>query len=501
MTKFRNTVKKYWDLLISKIDTPIWLEIFFVVIIILRIPSFFEPYYYGDEMIYLTLGEGIKQGVPLYSGLHDNKPPFLYLTASLAGNVFIFKALLAVFNLISVYLFWKLTRALFPKKESLATISTILFGILTTIPLFEGNIANAENFMMVPTLLAFLYLFTKNLNFKNTFVIGVLFSLASLFKIVAAFDILGLIAFWLIYSTSRKELLETIKKTVYLSLGFIAPIAVTFVWYYFRGAFEEYLIAAYLQNFGYLSSWKRSSEEIPFLIKNGPLLIRFGIMIFGFILLWFLRNKLSKQFVFVTAWLLSTLFAVSLSERPYPHYFLQSLAPVSILLGMLFTLQTLEQSLTIIPLTVAFFVPFYFKFWYYPTYPYYTRFINFSSGNTSTNEYFDKFSKYTNTNYEIAAFLAKSSQKNESVFVWSSDSSTIYALSRRLPPTKYVADYHFKDFSTEKETIQTLQNNKPKFIVITENSHPFNMLNSFVNENYYIISEKDKYQIWLNINK
>ena len=55
----------------------------------------FEPYYYGDEMIYLALGQGLRQGIPLYLGLHDNKPPLLYLTAAISGNLFLFKVILA----------------------------------------------------------------------------------------------------------------------------------------------------------------------------------------------------------------------------------------------------------------------------------------------------------------------------------------------------------------------------------------------------------------------
>lgn len=500
MAIWNKIILPLWNRLITIIDTPLWLEIFFVVILLLRIPSFFEPYYYGDEMIYLTLGEGVRQGVELYSGLHDNKPPLLYLTAAISGNLFVFKVLLAGFNLLSIYLFWKLVKVLFPNKETLHKVGTIIFGIFSTLPLLEGNIANAENFMMVPILLAFIYVFTKKDNFRNMFLVGILFSLASLYKIVAAFDIMGLVAFWFIF-TKKGDFINLFKKIIYLSLGFLIPILLTFAWYYFKGAFSEYLIAAYLQNFGYLSSWKRSSEEIPFLVKNGPLLIRFGLMISGFVLLWFLRNKLSKQFVFVSSWLLATLFAVSLSERPYPHYFLQSLAPTTILLAMLFTLRRVEQSLTIIPLALAFFVPYYFKFWYYPTIPYYERFIKFATKQTEKNEYFNQFSDEVSDNYKIADFLAKSASKEDQVFVWSGDSAAIYSLSRRLPPTKYVADYHFKDFSSEEETIRELDDAKPKFVVITPNSKSFKSLDVFLDQNYYIISEVGSSQIWLYLHK
>ena len=47
-------------------DIPGWLLAILSSVFLLRIPSFFEPYYYGDEMIYMTLGQGVRQGLTLY---------------------------------------------------------------------------------------------------------------------------------------------------------------------------------------------------------------------------------------------------------------------------------------------------------------------------------------------------------------------------------------------------------------------------------------------------
>jgi len=492
-------MKRIWDKIISIIDTPLWLEIFFAIIFILRIPSFFEPYYYGDEMIYLALGEGIRQGLPLYLSLHDNKPPLLYLTAAIAGNLFIFKVILAFWNIITVYGFWKLVKALFPQSRRIQNTSTILFGIMTTLPLFEGNTVNAELFMIGPVIFAFWILISKENSIKNLFISGLLFSFASLFKIPAAFDILGIIIFWLAFTKLKlQSIKEFVRKAFYLSLGFITPIALTFVWYYFAGSFKEYLIAAFLQNFGYVSSWRPSTIELTFLEKNGPLLIRAGIMFLSFIILILLKNKLSKNFILLSAWLIATLFAVTLSERPYPHYFVQSLAPLSILLGMLIGLKNIEQGLSIIPLTIAFFVPFYFKFWYYPTLSYYQRFAEFSVGKINKENYFNKFSENINTNYKVADYLLSSTNKNDKVFAWSNDSSAIYSLSRRMPPTKYVADYHFNDFSRPEEIISILSKENPKFIVVSKNSFEFPELNVFLTQNYSIITQIDTTNIWIS---
>src|SRR3990170_7823229 len=152
------SVKEILTSVSKKLHTPGWLFVLLLIVLLLRIPSFFEPYSYGDEMIYLTLGEAIRQGIPLYSGIHDNKPPLLYIVAAIAGSLFWFKAILALWHIITVFLFWKLTKALFPSKEKLGKIATVIFALFTTIPLLEGNIANAELFLIGPIIGAFLLL-------------------------------------------------------------------------------------------------------------------------------------------------------------------------------------------------------------------------------------------------------------------------------------------------------------------------------------------------------
>ena len=493
-------MKKFLD----KIHIPNWLILILAVVIILRIPSLFEPFYYGDEAVYLTLGEGIKQGVPLYSGLHDNKPPLLYLTAAVAGNVFWFRAILIFWSLATIILFWNLSKKLFPPsdgaspKTRLHQIATVIFAFLTTIPLLEGNTANAENFLIGPVIAAFLILFSKKLTVKKVFFAGLLFSVAALFKIPAAFDFPVIIVFWIITSLSKKtDFIKIMKNTAVLSLGFILPIVLTFIWFKFQGAFKEYFIAAFLQNIGYLSSWKDPAiKQEPFLVKNAALLIRAGIVFLGSATAFLLRKKLSRQFIFLTIWLLFTLFAATLSERPYPHYLIQSLAPVSLLFAILFTQKTLEQSLTVIPLLIFFIVPVYYRYWIYPTASYYTRFFQFATKKINKEEYFAKFSPNTNRNYKIADFLQKSSRLNDKVFVWSPDSPVIYALSRRLPPIKYVADYHINDFSSKAAAAVSLSQNPAKFIIITPDASPFPEIAPLLKRRYILVNNTEGVYIW-----
>jgi 4-amino-4-deoxy-L-arabinose transferase-like glycosyltransferase len=468
-------------------NLPNWLLGILALIFILRIPSFFEPYYYGDEMVYLTLGQSVRQGLTLYKDIHDNKPPLLYLTAAVAGNLFWFKVILAFWNVLTIIIFYKLAKFLFEKNQKAQKISTFLFALLTTLPFLEGLTVNSELFMIVFTILGLLMLLKNNVKSKEIFLAGILFGLGTLFKIPAAFDAPIIVFYWLItdgFSNWRKIL----KDTFILVLGFLTPLLITFVWYFFKGALPEYINAAFLQNIGYVSSFRPGDVQKPFLVRNAPLLIRGLIVLVCSSILYFLRKKLSKKFILFSLWTLFGLFAITLSERPYPHYLIQIIAPVSFLFATFFADKSLEQSLVVIPLTVAFFVPVYYKFWFYPTTSYYLRFINFAVHRETKSQYFDGFSSTTNKNYAIAQFLATSSKTSDRVFMWSPDSAAVYALAKRLPPIKYVVDYHINDYSTKAREAKNIAASPPKFIILTDD-YPYMELKPLIKQKYILINK------------
>ena len=50
----------------------------YVLSIILRIPSFFEPHWYTDTGIYSAIAEALNHNGVLYKTIIDNKPPLIY---------------------------------------------------------------------------------------------------------------------------------------------------------------------------------------------------------------------------------------------------------------------------------------------------------------------------------------------------------------------------------------------------------------------------------------
>jgi hypothetical protein len=173
----------------------------------------------------------------------------------------------------------------------------------------------------------------------------------------------------------------------------------------------------------------------------------------------------------------------------------QAIPAISVMIGMLFTLKSFEQTLVIIPLTLAALTPVYYNFWRYETLPYYKNFIHFATNKISKEEYFSTFGGNVLRNYKTAKTIVSLTDRDDRIFIWG-DSSAVYALSRRLPPIKYVADYHIKDFSSNDEVIEKVEVSEPKLIIILPDAPNFPALLNFLDKNYIQIESIDGVQIW-----
>lgn len=465
---------------LRKIHIPNWIVLVLGLIFLFRVPSLFEPYYHHDEMVSLTAGIGMNQGLSLYKDIYVDNSPLLYLIAAISGNLFWFRAILALWMMITTVFFYKLAEILFPKKHLIVLGATVAFAILTTIPLFEGQIAHAEAFALGPTIAAFHILLSRELTKKNLLIAGVLFSISALFKVPSVFDIGAVIFIWIVSPKRGKyDVSQFIRQSLFLLSGFIVPILFTFVWYAFGGSFNEYLTAAFLQNKEFYA----------------PLIVRGVFLGLGLVILYMFRKKLSGSFLFAAAWLIFSLFAATLSATPNPHHLIQVVPSVSLLIGVLLASQSIEQPLPIIPLFLFSLSIVYFQFAYQPIASYYQRFLLFNGGQITKEEYFAGFDKNATRNYEIAQYLLTSSNEREKVFVWG-DSPTIYALSKRLPPTKYLSAEHINRFSTQDAVFDSLVKTKPKFVITLPSAPDFPSLEILLQSEYLLIDSLDGAQIW-----
>ena len=221
-----------------------------IVFFLFRLPSLTEPYWYGDEGIYHAIGMGLRDGRLLYSEIWDNKPPLLYLIYTIFSEQFYIRFLSLLFGVASVWAFFQLATTLLKDKKA-EIAATVFFTILFGIPLLEGNIANAENFMLLPIILAcclFYATITKeqeNGTGRTSFIAGILLGFAFLTKTVALFDLLALLVFYFLHTFKYEKihprsLIAHIPSLLLpaprnLILGFFLPYMISLMYFIFQG--------------------------------------------------------------------------------------------------------------------------------------------------------------------------------------------------------------------------------------------------------------------------
>ena len=445
--------------------------ILLILTCLLRLPSLFEPHWYGDEGITLTVGQQLRRGLTLYKDVADNKTPLLYFLAAKAVTLFNFKLLTFFWVLTTLFCFLKLASKLTPKRKILAII---VFIFLTSTPILEGNIINGEIFAILPMIIS-VYLFWQ----KNYFLCGILASISFLFKHPFLFDFLSLPVFLIFFNQdSYKKLFLKMSK---LTAGFLLPLSFISIYFYHQGALIDFIDHAFLNNLKYIS-W-----QTEIIMPQGLILIKTLILLLFIIVAYKKKKELTKKEAFISLWLSFSLFGTTLSTRSYSHYLLQVVPPFSLMIGM--SLNFIKIFLIILLLTVNI---FQFKLDFDSFHYLLSYYQNFLRGNS-----YHFYGDDVETTYEIADFLRRNAKFNEPIFVWSNNSS-IYALSQRKPAGKYIAAYHIKtDPNREKETIKDLTGQKPRFIVVTlPIKHQFLELAALLAEEYNLIREKTDYQIY-----
>jgi len=468
---------------------------------ILRIPSLFEPNRYADEDIYLTMGMAIRRGLALYRDIHDNKPPMIYYTAALAGSVMGFRLLLLVWNLINVVIVYKLA-GWFLNKKWTVLLATSLFGIFSTIPLLEGNIANGEIFMIMPAAAGTL-IFLRKIKVPRRqlrsqagkeklwgyLVAGGLFAVGFLYKIPVIFDLIALLIWFIFYEAeSWKDLFKRFfdKKVWLLGIGFLLPIVLSLVLYFAQGAGETYVKATLGQNVGYVSSWE--GGRAPFyqsgMFQRGVILVTLSLLIF------FFRRKMGGKRSLILLWSAFAIFGANLSGRPYPHYLIQVVTPLVILVGLLFESKSVSFYLNSLLVVLVFGGSlFWYKYWYYKSLPYYKDFIEYAAGGETKDKYWKSFGDGVQQNYLVGKLVKIITSPTDHIFVWGTEPA-IYFLAERLPVGKYTVSYHILDFGAKEETMTKLKKEMPKVVMtIDSEGADFDELRMFLDEKYVPIDK------------
>ncbi len=528
----------FYKVIDRKVKRSMPLVLLLLLVLLLRLPNFAEPYWYGDEGIYLTIGQALNKGYGLYSEIIDHKTPLIYVLAQV-GTQTNFRLLLVLWMLATTKFFYFFALKLFENKQAPAIISTILFILLTTLPWFEGNIPNGELFVLGFVLLGAILLtktayFSSLLNTKketkfskkeSVFLLaaGASLGLGILTKVPALFDAGALMTAGFFAVTNKftfiprktewvKALQNTLLRWGLLTAGIALPIIASVLYFTAKGTAADYLQFGLLYNFHYAGSW-----GLPFESKLLQMLFtlpgKFALTAGIILLLTFLRKHVRPIYQFLGAWFVLALFASLLSNRPYPHYFIQVIPPLVLLTGQAAAdfmsikgklpqalmrtkhLQTLLIPLGAIGLFSA--VLILLNVGLYPVKSYYSNWWQFFSGAISREEHRQSFNYLMKDNYSAAAIIKTAG--SDRLFIWGTN-PMLYALSGATPTGRFTVSFHIKDLDAFDETFEDFVAVSPEFVVVMNNEKdPFPNFYTYLHNNYRPYKNLDNFILWRRI--
>jgi len=449
--------------------------------VFLRLPSLFEPYWYGDEGMYLAIGQSLRKGSILYTQIHDNKPPSLYYLAALGQTVFGFRLILFILMIPTVYFFNKLAKKFL--AINLSSWATIIFIVITSIPLIEGNISNAEMFMLLPTILA-IYFFVSQKSILSTAIVGLLLGVSFTIKIPVVFELFFVVV-WLII-INIKNIKESIINILLLSLAFLVPTLVQVLYFFSKGALASYLYAAIFQNFNYISNLEvvTSNNVTPY---SMAFKLAFLTIFIFLISLFYVKKKINKNTAFLSLWFIFTIFAALLSSRPYAHYLIQIIPSLILILFLLLSkIPKSNKFVSIVCLFIFTSIVIKYKYYFYPVFSYYSTSYQYIFNKVDKEKYYLLFDDYVPSVYQISQYIKENTSPGDKIFIWD-NLPFVYSLSQRLPVGRYTTAYHVHDFNAYDETITQLKVDLPTYIIYKKQEHnDFNDLVDFINLYYYL---------------
>lgn len=494
------------------------LVIVLATLIILRIPNFYEPYWYGDEAIYLTIGNAMNNGQKLYSEIVDHKTPLIYYLARVPDQIS-FRWLNLGWMLVTTVLFYVLAEKLF-KRPWLSTIVTALFMILTTTPWLEGNIPNGELFVAGFVMAGMVLLartqvwqqfFTQTLSSKSLSTptellllaaSGAFFGLGLLTKVPALLDLgAGLLLFWfmalrLIWQTKMnwsKVFSQLLPAMISFGVGALVPLIFSVIYFISIGSGQAYLNFGLLYNLHYTQTWKQEYGS-AFLNWAFTLPGKTALMAAALVLFSLLSKKLKPSALFALGWFVVALFALLLSNRPYPHYFVQLMPAAALLVGVAIeSLVTLLSRKNILGAGLGLTLPIA-AFWLtaavmmklnaglYDTEVYYKKFWALMTGKISRQDYNHSFDSLVAENELVAADLTVI--KPHRMFIWGTN-PTLYAQTKIVPAGRFTVAFHIQDLKVYDETMAEIKQANPEVIIVMKNEeHSFPALNEYLKREY-----------------
>lgn len=472
--------------------TDLIIGTFILLLILLRLPSVFEPHWHSGEGSFASVANALDNGTLLYKDIWTDKSPttfIIYYFAKYAQdlNLVFIKIISLIFSIATLILTYKLANKLLSKKVALVTSFT--FAILLGLPIIEANSANSENFFVFFTILG-IYLCLSNKTYKYLLA-GLSFGVATQFCIRPFFEIFAVILYLAIVNAKSGKIKLFVKNTSLIGIGFALIWLPVLGYFQNKGILDDFLCTIFTSD----NIHSSTDNSLGFIIFQNTLLARTIIttLILIFSTSIYLKDKIKNAHFLISLWGSLVVFSILFSQKTQPHYLIQAVPVFAIATGLLVRRLIRERNITqkiqslVLYLLILFFSISLFT--HGRAFPqtiragnYYINFYKYLSGKMDTVAYTKSFSEDTYYSYRLNSFLKQNFSSEKDVYVWTAN-PWIYYLSDLESPVRYLQSYEAAKNWNEVKT--SLTENPPALIIIDRTSQNPNELIKFLEENDY----------------
>lgn len=427
--------------------------------LLLRVPFLSEPLE-RDEGAYAYIGSRILAGEVPYRDIFDHKTPAVYyiyafIIKAFGGTVLSIRLFSTFYTMLSTLAVFYLAYLIF--NPPIALLAAGLFSLFSSGPMVQGTGANAEVFMVLPLVLAFIFFLIGEREKKPAwlFAAGVLSGLAVMIKQLALFNFLALLI--MIMWMGR----ERIKSGALMILGFLVFPAAFLIYFRFQGALSDFLYCTVFVNRTYATALSRFSlldrlDEAIYMAK-GVFREESLLLLGAFMFLFGLRKKEER---WLLIWTGAALAGVAAPMLFFGHYFLQLLPALAILAAAGF-FRTFQEGRAWQKWAVSVLALILMIIVYQGESPYFLRLKPYQ---ISTAKYgTDSFARAHYYSHDLAAVIPP----NKSLLVWDSHPEVYYYL-RKKSPSRYIYWFPWMGFKMRDELKQESYLKKPDYIFKTD---------------------------------
>jgi hypothetical protein len=464
---------------IPRIPRPVLFVILFVALFVFAYfvrAKFFNVPLERDEGEYAYIAQLIDAGGVPYKDAVDQKPPAVFYVYLLIFKLFGASAKSIhvgafVYNYITAIVVFLLARKLFDDKT--AFISAFIYAFVSSERRLLAHAANTELFMLLPMTASWLAaLYALDSNRRKILMIsgGALAAAAVLFKQVAGTGFAGLILFVLYLAIREKTGLKRfLNDLLCLCSGFIVPLLAVSLYFYWKGAFGDFIYCVILHNISYSNILGNSTSKIfgnfvataKFILQSQLLWWCFSL--FAVVLSVISKKQREKSLIFL---FLFSCAGVCVGWRFTLHYFLQVMPVLAVLSAVAIVkildfitkmpLRPLRPILILAFISAVVSVPIDANRRYFTLSPQELSYTMYSG-----NPFIEA--------KEAGKFIEKNSMQNDKVFILGSEPEILF-YSNRESASKYIFVYpltmpYSDALQKQREVVSEIARGNPLYIL------------------------------------